>query len=145
MNQIIQAQSDMAGKPGFDAVGMPLGNQEVTKEDIIQEPKLKEEGVKLPEPLREYGRKMFWRLVSRSLDKHGILTTVHGSEISEVGCIIKTVHQYPDGSIAVSSFLAPGCKLLVFSQEDPGNPGQKINYFDLVQPDAVDMNAGRWS
>ena len=142
MNQAIQAQPEMAGKPGFDNIGMPLGNQEVTKEEIIQEPAVKEI---VPEPLREYGRKMFWRLVSRSLDKHGILTTVHGSEISEVGCIIKTVHVYPDGSMVVDSFLAPGCKMLVYSQEDPGNPGQKINYFDLVQPDAVDMNAGRWS
>ena len=144
MNQIATAvpvANENAGKEGYDLIGNPLQAEKI-KEEIIQEPAVKEI---VPEPLREYGRKMFWRLVSRSLDKHGILTTVHGSEISEVGCIIKTVHVYPDGSMVVDSFLAPGCKMLVFSQEDPAKPGQKINYFDLVQPDAVDMNAGRWS
>ena len=132
------ARPELANTPGYDGVGMPLKSEEVEVVEVVE----KEEPV--IEEMKEVGRKMFWRLISRSLDKFGIMTTVHGSTIAEIGVIVKTVHSYPDGSLVANSFLVPKAKLLTFTQENPTDPTKKIAFFDLVQPDAVDMGAGRF-
>ena len=132
------AKPELANTPGYDGVGMPLKSEEVVVE-VVE----KEEPV-IVEEMKEVGRKMFWRLISRTVDKFGVMTTVHGSTIAEIGVIIKTVHSYPDGSLVANSFLVPKAKLITFTQENPADPTKKIAFFDLVQPDAVDMNAGRF-